>query len=96
MAPRAETIKAETLRAPAPISGPDGSRMADHVSSVGAQAQTGTPVQEWAIPVTSPRFRAEIGDIYLSDVQSFTASSARHYRAAWWNFDLMRKFSVGL
>ena len=65
MAQKAEMIKAGTLRAQTLTSGPDGSRMADHVSSVGAQAQTGTPVQEWAIPVTRPRVeRAEIRDIY--------------------------------
>jgi putative transposase len=40
------------------------SSTADHISSMGAQEQPGTPLQEWAIPVTRPRFKAEIRDIY--------------------------------
>jgi putative transposase len=39
---------------------------ATHISEspVAIQDQAGTPLQEWAIPVTRPRFKAEIRDIY--------------------------------
>jgi len=35
-----------------------------HTSSIGAREQAATPIQEWAMPVIRPRFKAEIRDVY--------------------------------
>jgi putative transposase len=61
---KAETIKAVKPRPQALTPATTESPMTDHVSSIGLQEQAGTPLDEWAIPVTRPRFKAEIRDIY--------------------------------
>jgi putative transposase len=64
MHPKDGTIDPVTLRTKVPTSATEGSHMADHVFSDGVQDQAGTQLREWAIPVTRPRFSAEIRDIY--------------------------------
>jgi putative transposase len=61
---KAETIKPVKTRPQTPTSTTTESPMTDHISSIGAQEQAGSQLHEWAIPVTRPRFRAEIRDIY--------------------------------
>ncbi len=51
---RQQTLRSATVESP----------MTDHLSSIGIQEQPGTPIEEWAIPVTRPRFKAEIRDIH--------------------------------
>jgi putative transposase len=59
-----ETIKPVKIRLQVLTSATAERPMTDHISSMGVQEQAGTPIQEWAIPVTRPRFKAEIRDIY--------------------------------
>jgi len=61
---KAETIKPVKTRAQTLTSATAESPMTDHISSIGVQEQAGTPIEEWAIPATRPRFKAEIRDIY--------------------------------
>jgi putative transposase len=61
---KVETIKPAKTRPRTLTSATTESPMTDHISSIGIQDQPGTPLQEWAIPVTRPRFKAEIRDIY--------------------------------
>jgi hypothetical protein len=61
---KTETIKPVKTRPQILTSATAESSMTDHISSIGAPEQAGTPMQEWAIPVSRPRFKAEIKDIY--------------------------------
>jgi putative transposase len=61
---KAETMKPVRTRPRTLTSATSENRMTGHVSTIGVQEQTGTPIQEWAIPVTRPRFKAEILEIY--------------------------------
>jgi putative transposase len=64
MAPKAEAIEAATLRTQAPTRAAAGSNVADHGPWVSVQDQAGTPLREWTVPITRPRFKAEIREIH--------------------------------
>ena len=57
---KAETIKPVKTRPQILTSATNESPVTDHIFSVDVQEQPGTPLEEWAIPVTRPRFKAEI------------------------------------
>jgi putative transposase len=61
---KAETIKPVKTSPRALTRAITESPMTDQISSVDVQEQRGTPLEEWAIPVTRPRFKAEIRDLH--------------------------------
>jgi putative transposase len=61
---KAETIKPVAIRAQALPSTTAATHISDNPSPVAIQNPASTPIQEWAIPVARPRFKAEIRDIY--------------------------------
>ena len=60
---KVETISPVTSRPQILTTTTAEGRMSGDISSVSLQEQAGTPLEEWAIPVTRPRFKAEIRDI---------------------------------
>lgn len=62
--PKAETIKPVRTRPQTLASVTGESPETDHICSISVQEQTGTAPQQWTIPVTRPRFKAEIKEIH--------------------------------
>jgi putative transposase len=61
-AAKAETIKPAAIRAQALPSTTAATHISESLAAIPDQAST--PLQEWALPVPRPRFKAEIRDIY--------------------------------
>jgi len=62
--PKVETIETAAIRTLAQTPAIARTRMAEQVPPVLLEDPAGTQLQEWAIPIARPRFKAEIRDIY--------------------------------
>jgi putative transposase len=64
MPSKAETIKPAAIRTQALTSATAATQLSDNTSPDAFQDEANAQLEEWAIPVTRPRFKAEIREIY--------------------------------